>query len=79
MAVLGLHCCTGFPLAVASGGYSVVEHGLPGSAVVVPGVSYSAACGIIPYQGLNVYLPRWQADSTTEPPGKPQIYFQNIT
>jgi len=79
MAVLGLHCCTGFPLAVASGGYSVVEHGLPGSAVVVHGVSYSAACGIVPCQGLNVYLPRWQADSTTEPPGKPQIYFQNIT
>ena len=57
MAVLGLHCCTGFPLWLNEG-YSVVEHGLPGSAVVVHGVSYSAACGIVPYQGLNVYPPR---------------------
>ena len=63
MAVLGLHCCAGSPLIVTSGGYSVVEHRLPGSAVVVHRVSYYAACGTVPNQELNVYLPRWQADS----------------
>ena len=25
--MLGLHCCTGFPLVVESGGYSLVVHG----------------------------------------------------
>ena len=30
LAVLVLHCCTGFSVAVASGGYSLIAvHGLP--------------------------------------------------
>ena len=49
LAVLGLHCCVGFPLVVASGDFSscgtvvpcVAEHGLEGawaSVVAAPGL-----------------------------------------
>ena len=77
MAVLGLHCCAGSPLIVTSGGYSVVEHRIPGWAVVVRGVSYYAACGTVPNQELNVYLPRWQADSLSlSHQGSPRFTFK---
>ena len=33
-----------------------------GSAVVAPGLSCSAECGIFPHQGSNQYLLHWQAD-----------------
>ena len=79
LAVLGLHCCVGFSLAVESEGYSLVavcrllftvtsfvaEHRLQGtgSVVVVYGVSCSVAYGIFPDQGLNLCLLHWQVDS----------------
>ena len=52
----------GLLIAVAS---PVVERGLQstGSAVVAPGPSCSAACGILPDQGSNPCAPAWQADS----------------
>ena len=72
LAVLGLRCCVGFSLVVASGGCSVVTasrlpvvvaslvvaHGLrgTGSGVVVHGLSCPMACGIFLNQGLNLCL-----------------------
>ena len=43
----------------------VVAHGLwsAGSVLVAHGLSYSAACGIFPDQGLNPCPLHWQADS----------------
>ena len=35
-----------------------------GPVVGVPGLSYSTACGIFLDQGLNLWLPNWQADSS---------------
>ena len=70
MAVLGLHCCAGFSLVVVHGlliaaASPVAEQGLKrtGSIVVVHGFSCSAACGILPDQGLNLRLLHWQVDS----------------
>ena len=67
LAVLGLCCCTWVSLVLASGDYSLVvvcrlltavaslvaKHRLwsMGSVVAAPGLSCSAACGIIPDQG----------------------------
>ena len=69
LAVLGLHCCAGFSLAVVHGlliaAASVAEQGLKrtGSIVVAHGFSCSATCGILPDQGLNLCLLHWQVDS----------------
>ena len=41
----------------------LIAVGLVGSAVVVRGLSSSAACGIFPDQGLNLHALHWQADS----------------
>ena len=49
-----------------------------GPAIVAHGPSRSAACGILPDQGSNPCPPHWQADSTTEPPGKPYFLFLKI-
>ena len=70
LAALGLHCCVGFSLVVASRrssliavhGHliavtSVAEHGL--YSMRAPGV---AACGIFPDQRLNLSLPHWHVD-----------------
>ena len=53
MAVLGLHCCSGFSLVIVSGGYSPV---------VVHGLNCSLAYGIFPDQGSNPCILHWQAD-----------------
>ena len=59
LAMLGLHCCVGFSLVVASGGYSLVAgHGLRiavASLVVAHRLSCSMACEI-PDKGLNPCL-----------------------
>ena len=39
------------------------------------GLSCSSACGIFLDQGSNLCLLHWQADSTSEPPGKPPIFI----
>ena len=79
VAVLGLHCCVGFPLDAVSRGRSLVA--VPGlliamaSLLVAPGLwstgsivvahrlRGSMACGIVPDQGLNPRLLHWQVDS----------------
>ena len=69
----------GLSLVVASGGYFSLQcegfslrwllllqstgPRLAGSVVVAHRLSYSAACGIFPDQGLNPYPLHWQADS----------------
>ena len=45
-----------------------------GSAFVAHGLSRSAACGIFPYQGLNLSLALAGRFFITEPPGKPQVF-----
>ena len=47
------------------GTWVVVAHGLQsaGSVVVAHGLSCSAACGIVPDQGLNPCPLQWQVDS----------------
>ena len=78
--MLGLHCCKGFSLVAASGGYSLVaarglfiagaslvaEHRLQstGSVVVAHEFSCCEARGIFGDQGLNPCLLPWQADSS---------------
>ena len=89
MAVLRLHCNTGFSLVAVNGGYSLVAmcrlliamasfvayHGLWASAVVVHGLSRPEACGIFLDQGLN----QLGEFLTTQPPGKPpNVYFTMI-
>ena len=47
-----------------------------GSVVVVDRLSCSTACGVIPDQGSNPCLLRWQADSLPlSPQGSPHSYF----
>ena len=56
----------------------VSEHGRwdTGSVVVVDRLSCSTACGVIPDQGSNPCLLRWQADSLPlSPQGSPHSYF----
>ena len=64
--VLGLHCCSGFSLVAASGGYSllVVSRPLIVGASLIAGhePSCSAACGIFLSQGSNLCPLHWQAD-----------------
>ena len=49
-----------------------------GSAVVAPGLSCSAACGIFPDQGLNPCPLNWQADSQPlRHQGSPIPVFKN--
>ena len=45
-----------------------------GSVVVVRGLSCPVACGIFSDKRSNPRLLYWQADSSTEPLGKPQIF-----
>ena len=79
LAMLGLCCCPGFSLVVASRGHSLVEvcgllivvtslvakRGLQstGSVVVAHRLSCFVARGIFPGQGWNLCLLHWQADS----------------
>ena len=79
LAVLSLHCCSGFLWLWLSGGYClvvmwglligvislVVEHRLHGTGLVVVahGLSCSWACGIFLDQGSNPCLLHWQMDS----------------
>ena len=73
-------CCCLFSVyrlltAVAS---LVSEHGRwdTGSVVEVDRLSCSTACGVIPDQGSNPCLLRWQADSLPlSPQGSPHSYF----
>ena len=46
-------------------GSVVADPGLwsTGSTVVAPGLHYSTACSISPFQGLNPHLLHWQVDS----------------
>ena len=62
LAVLHLHCYTGFSVASSSGGYTPGLQST-GSAVVVHGLRRSVACGIFPDQELNLCLLYWQTDS----------------
>ena len=82
--MLGLHCCTGFPLVAASGDSSpVAVRGLfimvasltmaprlqsTGSVVVIRGLSCPTACGTFPGQGFTSPAPAGRF--LTEPPGK---------
>ena len=79
LAVLGLRSVRGLSLVVASGGHSSsrcaglsLSRPLPlrstgsrraCSVIVAHGPSCSAACGILPDQGLNLCPLHWQADS----------------
>ena len=84
LVVLGLCCCSGFSLAVASRGYALVavsrlivaflvaENRFSGSVVVAHGLSCSEACGIFPGPGIEPVTPALAGRFfTTEPPGKP--------
>ena len=62
LAVLHLHCYTGFSVASSSGGYTPGLQST-GSAVVVHGLRRSVAGGIFPDQELNLCLLYWQTDS----------------
>ena len=53
LALLGLHCYTGFSLVAINRDYSLVAHGL----------SCSVSCAIFRDQELNSPLLHWQADS----------------
>ena len=72
LAVLGLHCYTGFSLLVASGCYFlvavaslVVEHGTLVHRLnsCGAGLSRSVTCGVFSDQGPCPCLLRWQADA----------------
>ena len=78
MSVLGLQCCTGFPLVAVSKGYSLVMASgllMAVASLVVPGlqstglifVAHELSCfaerGIFLDQGSNPCLLYWQADS----------------
>ena len=63
MAVLGLHCCTGFSICSAWAQQLWLLGSSTGSVVVVHGLSCSTACGILLEQGLNPCLLHWQADA----------------
>ena len=59
----GFSCCQAWALGCvgfSSCGSRVLRLGL---VVVVNGPSCSAACGVFPYQGSNLCLLHWQADS----------------
>ena len=83
MAVLGLHCCAGFPLAVVSGGCSPVAGcGFPtavASVAVEHRLSSSGTCAQLLLGMWDLPRPRTKPMSpalagrfvTTEPPGKP--------
>ena len=88
MAVLGLIAAGRLSLVASSGSFSLVvfqhllivsslaEHGLWGAwgaEGVACRLGCSAACGMFPDQELSSCLLRWQADATTELPGKPLI------
>ena len=90
MAVLGLIAAGRLSLVASSGSFSLVvfqhllivsslaEHGLWGAwgaEGVACRLGCSAACGMFPDQELSSCLLRWQADATTELPGKPLIWF----
>ena len=62
-------------MELRSCGSWALEHGLNS---VACGLSCSVACGILSNQGSNLCLLHWQADSTTEPPGKPPASFSYI-
>ena len=88
LAMLGLGCCRGFSLAVASGSYSGVGEqashcgGFSCFRAQTLGHSLNGCgtwaelllgCEFSLDQGSNPCLLHWQADFfTTEPPGKPQ-------
>ena len=59
-------------MELRSCGSWALEHGLNS---VACGLSCSVTCGILSNQGSNLCLLHWQADSTTEPPGKPPASF----
>ena len=76
--MLGLHCCSGFSLVVASMGYSLAtmrglltavaslaEHELQAQRLqaLQHRDSFSTACGIFSDRGLHPCLLPWQADS----------------
>ena len=66
--MLGIRCCEGFSLVVASRLLTAVaslvaECGLTGSIVAVHRLSCSTACGIFPDQELNLCPLHGQADS----------------
>ena len=85
-AVLGLHCCVGFSVVVASSsyallwctGFSCCEAQTP--VVAVARLNCSKACGILPDQGWNPCLLHWQADSLPlSHQGSPlRSYFKTI-
>lgn len=72
---LGRVVVRGLLIAVAT----LAEHGLQGrsfSSCSTRAVGRGlGTCGIFPDRGLNLCLPHWQGDSTTEPPGKPWHLF----
>ena len=67
LAVLGLCCCRGFSLVVASRSYSLLVVCrlliVLASLVVACRLSCSTACGIFPDQGSNPCLLHWQAEA----------------
>ena len=72
LAVLGLHCCTGFSLVAAHRFLMAVasifaDHRLsgPGSVAVAHGLSCCMTRGIFPDQGSKLCLLNWQADSSS--------------
>ena len=64
----------GSPLVVVGGLLLLQSTGPPaqGQQLQVRGLHCSPSCKIFPDQGSNPCPLRWQADSTTEPPGKPR-------
>ena len=92
MAVLGLRFCARAFLVAASGGHSSSRCAdlslswplllrstgsrCAGSIIVAHGPSCSAACGILPDQGLNPCPLHWQADSQPlRHQGSPNLFF----
>ena len=57
-------------IVVTSLGAGYKGYGMQASLVVIKGLSYPAACGIILDPVSNLCPLHWKADSTTEPPGK---------
>ena len=80
MTVLGLCCCMGSSLVVASGGYSLVAIPVPllltvvAFLIVAHGLSCSTACEIFLDQGSNPTSSALASRLfTVEPPGKPRV------
>ena len=74
------HLGGGFCYGARAPGTQGQELWLPGSRAQTQqlwhtGLVCFTACGILPDQEQNLCLLPWQVDSTTEPPGKPQVKF----